>query len=87
MLDSFRNTFGEPMTAWEKSVQKRPYRERGQIKRREKLGLLEKHKDYVKRAKNYQTKQKVWENGLPGGENWSSWLSTPCSPHFPCNRD
>ena len=63
MLDSFRNTFGETMTAWEKSVQKRPYRERGQIKRREKLGLLEKHKDYVKRAKNYQTKQKVWENG------------------------
>lgn len=48
------------MTAWEKGIQKRPYRERGQLKRREKLGVLEKHKDYVKRARNYSEKQKVW---------------------------
>ena len=37
--------------------QKRQHRERGQLKGRERLGLLEKHKDYVKRAKDYHSKE------------------------------
>lgn len=37
--------------------QKRQHRERGQLVGRAKLGLLEKHKDYIKRAKDYHSKE------------------------------
>jgi len=37
---------------------RRSYRERGQVSGRTKLGLLEKHKDYVIRARDYHSKQK-----------------------------
>lgn len=36
----------------------REHKERGQLRSRAKLGLLEKHKDYVLRAKDYHRKEK-----------------------------
>ena len=45
-------------TAFRKASPRRTHHERGQPRRREKLGLLEKHKDYVQRARNYHAKQR-----------------------------
>ena len=38
---------------------RRPYRERAQPEARKRLGLLEKHRDYVQRARSYNAKQKT----------------------------
>lgn len=46
------------MSSMRNAVSRRPHRERGQIKSREKWGLLEKHKDYSLRAKDYNLKKK-----------------------------
>lgn len=39
------------------SIHRRNHKERGQLANRSKLGLLEKHKDYVQRARDYNSKK------------------------------
>ena len=39
------------------SVHRRNHKERSQLAHRAKLGILEKHADYVKRARDYHSKQ------------------------------
>ncbi|TDH69204.1 hypothetical protein CCR75_008496 [Bremia lactucae] len=46
------------MSSLRNVVKRREHKERGQLRERQKLGLLEKHKDYVKRARDYNSKQK-----------------------------
>ncbi|KAL7949626.1 U3 small nucleolar RNA-associated protein 11 [Trichoderma barbatum] len=45
------------MSSLRNTIQRRPHRERAQPLERRRLGLLEKHKDYSKRAKNYNEKK------------------------------
>lgn len=45
-------------TTFKNLIQRREHRERSQPAHRSRFGLLEKHKDYVQRAKNYHDKEK-----------------------------
>jgi len=45
-------------TTYKNLVQRREHRERAQPAARARFGLLEKHKDYVQRAKNFHDKEK-----------------------------
>ncbi|KAI9908716.1 hypothetical protein PsorP6_016120 [Peronosclerospora sorghi] len=46
------------MSSLRNVIKRREHKERGQPRARQKLGLLEKHKDYVLRARDYHDKQK-----------------------------
>lgn len=43
-------------------IPRRTYRERGQLSNRQHLGILEKKKDYTKRAKNFKQKEATIKN-------------------------
>lgn len=45
------------MSSLRNSLHRRNHKERGQLAHRERLGVLEKHKDYVLRARDYHSKQ------------------------------
>ena len=44
---------------WRNAIPRRMYRERGQLKEREHLGLLEKKRDYKRRAKDFKDKTTI----------------------------
>ena len=46
-------------SSWKNAIPRRMYRERRQLKSREHLGLLEKKRDYKRRAKDYHSKENV----------------------------
>jgi len=45
------------MATWRNIMHRREHKERAQPIKRKRFGLLEKHKDYVKRAKDFHSKQ------------------------------
>ncbi|KAI8903503.1 small-subunit processome [Gorgonomyces haynaldii] len=47
------------MSSFKKAAPRRTHKERSQLSNREHLGMLEKHKDYVLRARDYHKKEKV----------------------------
>ena len=53
-------------SSWKNAIPRRMYRERRQLKSREHLGLLEKKRDYKKRAKDYQSKSNILSKFLLG---------------------
>jgi len=47
------------MSSWRNAIPRRMYRERGQLAHREGLGMLEKKRDYKRRAKDYHNKETI----------------------------
>jgi U3 small nucleolar RNA-associated protein 11 len=47
---------------WRNAIPRRMYRERPQLHSREHLGILEKKRDYKRRAKDYHQKENVISN-------------------------
>ena len=45
------------MSSLKNSLHRRSHKERSQLSHRTRLGILEKHKDYVLRARDYHSKQ------------------------------
>jgi hypothetical protein len=52
-----RAAFGVRSSTWKNITPRREHRERAQPNYRANMGLLEKHKDYVKRAKDFNSKK------------------------------
>jgi len=55
--------------SWKNAIPRRTYRERGQLKAREHLGLLEKKRDYKRRAKDFQQKRHIISKAISFLEN------------------
>ena len=45
--------------SWRNAIPRRMYRERGQVEGREHLGILEKKRDYKRRAKDFKQKKEI----------------------------
>jgi U3 small nucleolar RNA-associated protein 11 len=52
-------------SAWRNAIPRRMYRERRQLHSREHLGLLEKKRDYKRRAKDFHSKANVISMIIP----------------------
>lgn len=50
---------GSKTTQIKNTLPRRMYKERGQLQRREHLGILEKKKDYKRRSKDFKNKDKI----------------------------
>ena len=50
---------GAKNTLIKNALPRRMYKERGQLARREHLGILEKKKDYKRRSKDFKNKDKI----------------------------
>lgn len=55
--NAFRTPTTATMSSLRNSLHRRNHKERGQLVNRKRLGLLEKHKDYVQRAKDFNAKK------------------------------
>ena len=78
-------TTGVPMSSLNNAIKRRTHKERSQPAARSKFGLLEKHKDYIERAKDFHKKDKTIKvrefaaHVMPNGDTLSMRL--PESPH------
>jgi U3 small nucleolar RNA-associated protein 11 len=61
------------MSSLRNSLHRRNHKERSQLSHRQRFGILEKHKDYVLRARDYHSKQdriqRLWQKAAERNKN------------------